>query len=197
MSSCFLCDCSHKFIERDKHSFFYRRNHSDYSGTVYKYMKYMPIMVGSSGTDLDDQQHKNNKKQNYVSYRVKKLEFCCVYNGKPDAGDADLTFPDYVLIFKVPFRNPVFEYNFTLMQNFMLFSEPECVLDYKVLQSDSFGGIHGAEDASKQPNKFNININKPFIVCPNDYVGVLYMFTPTVYSDVYVDASARVWFDIA
>ena len=89
---------------------------------------------------------------------------------------------------------------FENIKKFMLYSEPECVLDYKILQVyESYPGEDSEDDKEyeyKRPLKFNININKPFVVGPNDYVGVLYMFTPASDSAVYVDASARVWFDV-
>ena len=198
MSSCFLCDCSYVF-KRSAYSDDYYPIIVDDRRVVYKSMKQLPIMIGSSGIVVDhDQQHNNNDKQNYVSYRVKKIEFCCSYNGVSREGSIyDGDFPDYVLIFKVPFREPVFDYHFTVLNEFMLFSEPECVLDYKVLQPLIFGpGVPVQERQPRQPNKINININKPFVVCPNDYVGVLYMLSVPRSETMYVNASARVWFDV-
>lgn len=191
MSSCFLCDCSYKFKENtgDKYSFAYQQG--TVISNVEKLMKQVPIMVGSSGTDTNDQQHDNDKNQNYVSYRIKKIEFCGDIKGEPSQYHP-VDFPDYVLIFKVPFRAPVFDYYFGVLQNFMLYSEPECVLGYKVLQP-----INVQEYYYKGRSNFKIEINKPFILGPNEYLGVFYMIGVPTYSYKSVDASAKVWFDVA
>ena len=170
MSSCFLCDCSYKFLERDRYTF----TAPVYGGQavpVLKYMKQLPIIVGSSGTELDDQQHVNSKKQNYFPYRVKKIEFrCSRFTEYQTAADY---YPERILIFKVPFREPIFDYYFYFLSNFMLYSEPESVLGYKIFPITTPDNRLGHSD------NLEIDINKPFIVGPNEYVGVLYMFNLT------------------
>lgn len=188
MSSCFLCDTSYVMGDRDVHYVYVSegRNKSFY-------MKFMPIMVGSTGTGRNDQQHENNNNQNYVSYRVKRIEFrSSVYQSGSINLDSLSTYDSsYILIFKVPFRNPVFDYYFGNMQNFMLYSEPESVLKY---------GVYGCRRFSKNnetkrvrvPDKYDLIVDKPFIVGPNDYVGVLYMFNLACK----IDSSAKVFFDV-
>lgn len=180
MSSCFLCDCSYRFAVNDDYNVVYAEGQQEKY-----YMKQMPIIIGSTGTNTDDQQHKDNNKQNYVSYRVKKIEFRLSSRNLNAVGLKH--FPDYIILFKVPFREPIFDYYFTIMKNFILFSEPECVLSYRVVSDSGMGG-------SKQyfAGEYDLIINKPFIVGPNDYVGVLYFFG----GRKEIDASARVWFDV-
>lgn len=107
MSSCFLCDTSYELKEGDGYNVVY-----ELGNQVKYYMKYMPIMVGSSGTNTNDQQHTNEKTQNYVSYRVKKIEFrSTVYE---TTATVDAPFPDMIILFKVPFREIVFDYYFSI-----------------------------------------------------------------------------------
>lgn len=192
MSSCFLCDCSYEFGDGDYYSV---KIPVGTDQVVRKLMKQVPIMIGSSGTETDDQQHDNSKKQNYVPYRVKRIEFCCSvvnYSNIPTTSSQEI--PDYILIFKVPFRNPVFDYQFFLLESFMLYSEPESVLGYKVISTAAQHRSRGHTGMVK------INIDKPFIVGPSDYVGVFYMFNPLPNLPNQlrrVDASAKVWFDVA
>lgn len=183
MSSCFLCDCSYELKENDRHDVVFEEGKINRA-----YMKYKPIFIGSSGTDVNDQQHNNNNNQNYVSYIVKKIEFRASYSIK-QTGDIE-KFPDYIILFKVPFRNPVFDYYFTIMKNFMLYSEPECVLKYGVYNCHY--EISGYSRKQKNKNEYSLIVDKPFIVGPNDYVGVLYMFSKYGI----IDASAKVWFDV-
>lgn len=185
MSSCFLCDCSYNFRNDLPYNVYYAQGQSERH-----YIKYMPIMVGSSGTDVDDQQHENNKKQNYVSYRVKRIEFRAAADNYGIA-EGDALIPDYIIIFKVPFREVIFDYHFGSIKNFMLYSEPESVLKYGVYSCRS-NLINGATIRQKSPDKYDLIVNKPFVVGPNDYVGVLYFFS----MGVRVSSSARVWFDI-
>lgn len=150
------------------------------------HMKYLPIMIGTAGQDNEDQQHGDNNKRNYVSYRVNKIEFRAsvgkrAYNELPNS-------IDYIILFKVPFREPIFDYYFGVMSNFILYSEPETVLSYGVYQSRK----HYVNSPSKGNNVYKLDVNKSFVVGPNDYVGVLYFFRQTVR----IDASARVWFDV-
>lgn len=187
MSSCFLCDTSYAFTNNDNYSIVYSEGNSEKH-----YMKYMPVMVGSSGTNVNDQQHNNNNNQNYVSYRVKKIEFRASVHYYLDDNKSDFYYiPDYIIIFKVPFREIIFDYYFTLMKDFVLFSEPESVLKYGVYSSPVIrsGSVIRRQ---KKPDKFDLIVDKPFIVGPNDYVGVLYMF----YRHCNVDSSAKVWFDV-
>ena len=189
MSSCFLCDTSHNFVAADKHSFYYKAGLP-----VEKSMKQVPIMIGSSGTGKDDQQHENNNKQNYVSYIVKRLEFRGCTSSDVVEGRRTDYFPDYVLIFKVPMREPIIDYDFNTLNKFILYSEPECVLSYKVIQ-DRYQNFNdpGHQERIKHPNRFDIIITKPFVVGPNDYVGVFYMFTGLITP---INSSAKVWFDL-
>lgn len=192
MSSCFLCDTSYKFTDNDRYNFVVGDNGPD----DYKrhFMKYRPIMVGSSGTNTNDQQHDNSKKQNYVSYRVKKIEFrASVIDLTPQTALNDHNpFPDYIILFKVPFREFVFDYYFTTMSNFMLYSEPENVLTYGVYNTVQSYVEQIPAQRMFGHCKYDLNVYKPFIVGPNDYVGVLYMFD----KQVVINASAKVWFDI-
>lgn len=192
MSSCFLCDCSYKFsVDNDRYRVTVGTNNQ-----CYMFMKYRSIMIGSScssfvgnyNNTIDDQQHTGGNKQNYVSYLVKKLEFECDMRARQGGGDGKL--PDYFVIFKVPFRKPIIDYYFTLMKEFILYSEPENVLGYDISQNYTPGG--GVAENPKNPRRTRIVINKPFVVGPNDYVGVFYMFNAM---DT-VDANAKVWFDV-
>lgn len=134
MSSCFLCDCTTR-IDVDTNRY---RVTIGTNNQCYMFMKYMPILIGSSCSafvsnynfTIDDQQHTDNNKQNYVSYLVKKIEFECDMRATAGGGDGKL--PDYLVIFKVPFRKPIFDYYFTLMKEFILYSEPESVLGYEI-----------------------------------------------------------------
>lgn len=190
MSSCFLCDCSCRFTDSDRYHFLKPSPSGGYV-EVLKYMKQLPIMVGSSGTERNDQQHNNNSLQNYISYRVKKIELRgSVVTASRIRSTVDV--PDYVLIFKVPFRTPLVSRNFQQLDRFILYSEPENVLDYKALPLISNYTFKG------QNNEFKIGINKPFILGPNEYLGVFYMVEPPLVTEVTrVEASARVWFDMA
>lgn len=188
MSSCFLCDCSYKFdVDSDRY-----RVTVGINNQCYMMMKYKSIMIGSSCFEMDgrynftidDQQHTDNNKQNYVSYLVKKIEFECDMRARAGGGDNKL--PDYFVIFKVPFRKPIINYYFTVMSNFILYSEPECVLGYEISQN------YAGYEAPKNSRRTRIVINKPFVVGPNDYVGVFYMFNAMDS----VDACAKVWFDV-
>ena len=190
MSSCFLCDTSYDFdgVRDDYYVTFSEGRDEKF------YMKQLPIMIGSTsrnGEDEDlDQQHTNNKSQNYVSYRVKRIEFrSSIYERSYNLSSQ--TRLSYVLIFKVPFRNPIFDYYFRVMPNFMLYSEPESVLKYGVYKWHKI--TQALDDVkNKFSQNFDLIVDKPFIVGPNDYVGVLYMFAATCK----VDSSAKVFFDV-
>ena len=172
MSSCFLCDTSCEFVAGDRHSFY-----NEAGLPVYKYMKQVPIMIGSSGTGKDDQQHENNNKQNYISYLVKRLEFRFSMRSEIRYQRNVRPFPEYVLIFKVPMREPIIDYDFNTLNKFILYSEPESVLAYKVIQDRIYDLNQYQGDIIKHPNRFDITITKPFVVGPNDYLGVFYMFS--------------------
>lgn len=192
MSSCFLCDTSYKFTENDRYNFVVGPNGAD----DYKrhFMKYKPIMVGSSGTNTDDRQHTGRGGHNYVSYRVKKIEFrASVIDLTPQTALNDnKPFPDYIILFKVPFREFIFDYYFTVMSQFMLYSEPENILTYGVYNTVQSYVEQIPAQRKFGHGKYDLNVDKPFIVGPNDYVGVLYMFD----KQVVIAASAKVWFDV-
>lgn len=190
MSSCFLCDTSYDFDGvRDNYYVTISEGHNE----LYN-MKVLPIMIGSTGQNDEDedrdQQHTNNKSQNYVSYRVKRIEFrSSIYERSYNPSTQSRL--SYILLFKIPFRNPIFDYYFTVMQNFILYSEPESVLKYGIYNWHKIS--EAVQDRrNKFPQKFDLIVDKPFIVGPNDYVGVLYMFC----ANCKVDSSAKVFFDI-
>lgn len=187
MSSCFLCDTSYDLKNADSHYIYT-------SGGSYQkfYIKFMPIIRGTTGLYLDDQQHENNGKQNYVSYRVKKIEFCAYV--KEDVQTLIQYEPsqvNYILIFKIPYREPAIDLSINSIKNFMLYSEPESVLKHGVYKFRNID-YYGVFKKQRKPRKIDLIVDKPFIVGPSDYVGVLYMFV----DDCKIDSSAKVWFDI-
>lgn len=188
MSSCFLCDCTYVLTDDNKHTVIISgTSYGDSLDVVYMYMKQVPIMFGSPGNQTNDRQHIGMTGTNYLSYRVKKIDFCCSIQYFADSPER-FKFPGYILIFKVPLRDPIVNYNFQTLDKFMLYSEPESVLGYKVLYSTNLFTLRG------QPATVKIEINKPFILGPRDYVGVFYMVHDLGFK---FDASAKVWFDIA
>lgn len=189
MSSCFLCDTTY-ILDEDNVHFVILNSQTGFS----YYMAQLPIIRGSTGLYLDDQQHENNNKQNYVSYRVKRIEFC--YNVEEavmfDQKGWSFVPPSYILIFKVPYREPAVNFDFIDIKKFMLYSEPESVLKYDVYNWSLIKMKSGQSVRQKKTRKYELIIDKPFIVGPNDYVGVLYMFI----EECKIASSARVWFDI-
>lgn len=186
MSSCFLCDCSYTFTQNDRHDIIVPSEIPGGTMVAQMKIKQLPIMIGSPGNYRFDQQHVFGSEHNYLSYIVKKIEFQCSFViGTMMQGSA---FPDYVLIFKVPLRDPIIDYNFRTLDKFILYSAPESVLGYKVIHSFIYLSRPG------QHGMVKIDINKPFVVGPRDYIGVLYM---NHFQMQRVDASAKVWFDTA
>ena len=188
MSSCFLCDTSYDLKFADSHYIYTS------SGSYQTfYIKFMPIIRGTTGLYLDDQQHENNGKQNYVSYRVKKIEFRAYV--KEDIESLVVDDPSqvsYILIFKIPYREPAIDLSINSIKNFMLYSEPESVLKYGIYKFRRIDDLDGGVIIQKKPGKIDLIVDKPFIVGPNDYVCVLYMFI----ENCKIDSYAKVWFDI-
>lgn len=196
MSSCFLCECGYTFNQYDGH---YISTGMPNPVQALMYMQYFPLIKGSaidkSATQTNnivytDQQHTNNNKQNYVSYEVKRIEFEMT---KPAnrVHKQDAVFNDYVLIFKIPYKLPIFDFGFFDMKNFMLYKQPECVLGYKIIQNYAYWGENNEKPF--KPRQYKIIVDKPFVVGPNDYVGIFYMFN----SMLRINASSKVWFDVA
>lgn len=198
MSSCFLCDCSIKFYQNTQRHFV-ATGLADPT-EVGMYMQEVPIIKGSAvdknatlpnNVTYTDQQHTNNNKQNYVSYNVQRIEFE-MYPPTSYAQRSDAVLNDYVLIFKIPFKIPVFDYYFYDLRNFMLYKQPECVLGYKILQNYCRDGV--IQERPKKARNCKIVVDKPFVLGPNDYVGVFYMFNSG--PEKRINASAKVWFDV-
>lgn len=192
MSSCFLCDTSYKMKDDDKYYVYYAQGQREYH-----FIKHMPIMVGSSGFSVgsvgitsngSDQQHNNNDKQNYYSYRVNKIEFRSTF--VETYADIQKEIPSYIILFKVPLERVMFNFYYIEdMKEFILYSNPECILSYCICPRQM---IPVPTRRQRFPDKYDLIVNKPFIVGPNDYVGVLYFFG----SQRNIDSSAKVWFDV-
>lgn len=200
MSSCFLCDLSCSFnqwVDR------YVSTGLPNPVQTAMYMQQFAIIKGSAvdksatmpnNITYTDQQHTNNAKQNYVSYCVKKIEFEMTTDS---ASCLDLNFlNDYVVIFKVPYKVPVVDFGFYDMKYFILYKQPECVLGYKIVQNYTYypqiDGHPQQDEKPFKPRQYKIVVDKPFVLGPNDYVGVFYMFN----HQRSIFASAKVWFDV-
>lgn len=164
-----------------------------YSSTFYRVMQYFhqPIIRGSS-TVNGDSAHSNGKldqEHNYVSFYVKSIEIKYDISLRGSLGPLGKV-PGYIILFKLPYNDdegirekliPT-----TDIKDIILYSHPENVLIY-----DIFNFTSGKSSDSRY-----LNYNKPFIVRPNDYVGVFYFFPDhNVIDNVYnIEATAKVIF---
>ena len=150
---------------------------------------FKPIIRGSSTVNGDSAHSDDNlaREHNYVSFYVRSIEviYELVFTGTSSVV-LDPQSPVHVILFKVPYKDDQ-ELESSLITNridgMILYSHPECVLAYDVI---SF--IRKATDTHL------LRCKKPFVVGPNDYVGILY-YIPTNKPYLFkVDGIAKVVF---
>lgn len=150
-------------------------------------------IIRGSSTVNGDSAHDTDplaKEHNYVSFYVKSIQIRYCVTAR--CFDVDLTFPFYVVLFKFPYKDDE-DIRSKLLSNtlgsMVLYSHPECVLSY------DFVSVETDKDVSRVSSGF-LKCSKPFVVGPNDYVGVFY-YCPykSVGGLIYkVDATAKVIF---
>lgn len=159
--------------------------------TLFEYNQY-PIIRGSS-TVNGDSAHSNetlSQEHNYVSFYVKSIKVRYDISFSVIENVTTRRYPGYVILFKFPYKNfndlmSKFESGYG--GDFILYSHPENVLAYDVYNFTP----KGASTKVLSDPRF-LNVNKPFVVGPNDYVGILYFFSSVVKGQV--EATAKVTF---
>lgn len=143
-----------------------------YSTTIGYYIdyKYQSIIRGSS-TVNGDSAHDTDplaKEHNYVSFYVRsiKIKYDLYINNAQFSGIRPV--PGLVILFKLPYKDDqdIIEKLIPTnnIKDMILYSHPECVLTYDIINCRT----------TKAHFSHFLNYNKPFIVGPNDYVGILY-----------------------
>lgn len=144
-----------------------------------------PIIRGSS-TVNGDSAHDSDplaKEHNYVSFYVRSIKVRYEIDFELDNNFTTNKIPGYVVLFKLPYDSDgaildkIVPRNYGTSGGMVLYSHPEIVLSY--------GIVSFYTKKSKTP-RFLV-FNKPFVVGPNDYVGILYYFPLT-----FVDGSCNV-----
>ena len=149
MSSCFTVDVSVDFPTVG----LILPCHVTPNSLVYMARSHAAVIVGS-GAYQNSTMHSGVGNVNYVSYRVRriKLEVDYVYTVH---APVQKSCPDYAVLFKVPYREPIVKENFSLLRDFILYREPEKVLGYD-LSAQFYTYDHGSVDGH-----FNIDVTKP------------------------------------
>lgn len=141
------------------------------------YWSWDAVVLYGAGVNFSDQQHNNNKGPNYFSYFVKRVRL----NGR-FAPYVSISFPavpfDFkltVVLYKCPakYENgrlvPIHTKGFINLEEYILYSDPECVLAWGV-----FPDFYKPGDFSVQEKACNFDVslscNKPFILGPNDLI---------------------------
>lgn len=134
-------------------------------------------IIRGSSTVNGDSAHDSDplaKEHNYVSFYVKSIKIR--YDVSFGNGDIrrDPVFSCYVILFKLPYKDDEDVRSKLITSNgninsMVLYSHPECVLAYDIINLN-----YPAVKSSSTP-RF-LNCNKPFVVGPNDYVGIFYYF---------------------
>ena len=129
---------------------------------------FQPIIRGSSTVNGDSAHSNTNlaRQHNYVSFYIHSIEIKYEIV-RIDEYDINLyKAPICVVLFKLPYNSEE-DIRSKLITNsiggMILYSHPENVLAYDVLHLDR-----------KVTDIHFLHCNKPFIVGPNDYVGILY-----------------------
>lgn len=145
------------------------------SDGYFNYIDYFQqAIIRGSSTVNGDSAHSNGKieqEHNYVSFYIKSIKI------KYDITPYTLTnvtlgnFIFYIVLFKFPYkddediRSKLISTNRT--DGIVLYSHPECVLSYDCIPIMM-------NKPNKNPHSGFLNYNKPFVVGPNDYVGIFY-----------------------
>lgn len=189
MSSCFSVDVSHVFVSPDEYKYcFYSANTQYLTARAH-----CPIIAGS-GAYQDSTMHTGVGNINYVSYFVKRIQFSASYGYLTDSVTQHKTLPSYAVLFKIPYREPLLDDFFLNIKDFILYKEPECVLGFDIVSTKR----KGVSSPNGSCNLFDITVTKPFIVGPNDYVGVFYMISSLATQKtkkLILQGTAKVWFD--
>lgn len=159
--------------------------------SCYMLRKHMTIIAGS-GAYQNSTMHTGAGNVNYVSYYVRCIQFRANFlvGMNPD----EICSPAYAVLFKVPYKEPVVSDSFYGIGDFILYKEPEKILGYDISSLRKNGNLF---NGNNDKYNFNIDVTKPFIVGPNDCVGIFY-FIPYKVDDRNVfklGGSAKVWFD--
>ena len=184
MSSCFTVNVSFRNVDAV-------RGYCTFSdGTRRTMIRAHRAIIAGSGSYHNSTMHTGVGNVNYVSYYVRHIHFEAEFCWRESI--LEPVYPAYAVLFKIPYKEPLFNDSFNNIKDFILYKEPEKVLGYDIATVTSY--IQGAFWRS-QP-RFCIDIKKPFIVGPNDYVGVFY-FIPLRSNATAFDlkGTAKVLFD--
>lgn len=151
----------------------YRGNYVIPGGYRY-YWSFDSVVLYGAGVNFSDQQHKNNKGPNYFSYYIKSIRLDGVF--APDwATDNPLPLVDItltVVLYKCPakYENgrlvPIHTRGFVNLENYILYSDPECVLAWGV-----FPDFYKRSSPARACwFDVSLSCNKPFILGPNELI---------------------------
>lgn len=156
-------------------------SHSDFeaSGFIYDQQNiavllgYKSIIMGSS-TINEDSAHSKGSLNNYVSFYIHsiKIKYDICYNNPSVPTPLYINpFPTWIILFKIPYKDETelrkilfATSTSTNFKDMILYSHPECILTYDVLNLNSKNVL----------TSHVLNYYEPFIIRPNDYVGILY-----------------------
>ena len=164
MSSCFTVDVSVLSTEFLMKLCYFTVDDLEYRARAHK------AIIAGSGAYQNSTMHTGSGNVNYVSYYVRRIQLIVEYSVSVDVWVSHSKYPDYVVLFKIPYREPLLKDNYSLIKDFILYKEPEKVLGYDV----SYGS-RWEYNGKGRTSRFSIDVTKPFIVGPNDYVGVYYI----------------------
>lgn len=164
------------------------RNISTQKGTQQLGLGYRIFIRGSSTGNVDSA-HVEGSNYNYVSYYIKSIKF------KYDTGSPNQvpSHPSYFCFFKLPYKDDnqireiVTPQYISNIKELFFYSHPESVLGYDVFKS-----THKRYFDSLLTYRGNYSINIPFILLPNEVVGIVYYnFT----NDIDFEVNASVEFE--
>lgn len=168
------------------------------------YWSWDAVILYGAGVNFSDQQHDNNRGPNYFSYRVKHVRLegvqrAFLVTGDPDAnGEFKLT----VVLYKCPakYENgnlvPIHTKGFINLENYILYSDPECVLAWSV-----FPDLYKTATAPAFSFNVSLSCKKPFVLGPNELICCNFFVdrseeTYRLYDDGRPKIDAKVVFDI-
>ena len=184
MYSVFNVDLSKGYTEFWQSNVYYQDGFSSI------YHGFVSIIRGSS-TVNGDSAHSSDplaKEHNYVSFYVRSIEI--IYDFFPTILGSSGRVPSYIILFKLPYDSDQGIRMKLLSTNrigaMILYTHPECVLAYDVINLQGEKSVHDCF----------LRCNKPFVVGPNDFVGVYYYIASNTLSSrrFNVEASAKVVF---
>ena len=141
------------------------------------YWSWDAVVLYGAGVNFSDQQHNNNKGPNYFSYFVKRIRLRGIFTPSLTITSFEHPF-DFKLtavLYKCPakYENgrlvPIHTTGFINLENYILYSDPECVLAWGVFP-DFFKMLEITDDYRGCGFDVSLSCNKPFVLGPNELI---------------------------